>query len=339
MFDTPAPGAPAIDMRMIVDNAIQAAIVIDGNNDIIYFNNAAVRLWGYSRAEVMGRNVKMLIPSEMRANHDSWVTSHRNGGRDKIVGSSREVELQRKDGTRRWAMLALSKTRGDDGEVQYAAFVRDVTEERLQRKAIEKTLEQSFNGVVSIDENNIITFFNRAAERLWGYTAAEVLGRNVRMLVPPVHQSGHDDYVNRHRTTGEDRIVGKNRAVDVHRKDGTIVPATLALAQIELDGGRCAYTAFVQDASASKQKAEALNVLSSLMGDVEGMASKIDSIARMTNLLSLNASIEAARAGDAGKGFAIVAAEIRSLAADSSRIAYDIEALVGKGRQELAAMK
>ena len=87
----------------ILDQAIDAVISIDEKNCVTYFNSAAERLWGYSKAEVLGKNVKMLVPSEIRANHDDYVNNNRKTGQDKIVGTFREVELERKDGQRVWA--------------------------------------------------------------------------------------------------------------------------------------------------------------------------------------------------------------------------------------------
>ena len=81
-------------------------------------------------------------------------------------------------------------------------------------------LEQAIDAVVIIDTKNRVTFYNAAAEALWGYPADEVLGRNVNMLVPPAHRAGHDALVERHRTSQVDRIVGRSRDVTVVRRDG-----------------------------------------------------------------------------------------------------------------------
>ncbi len=69
-------------------------------------------------------------------------------------------------------------------------------------------MDQTVIAVITINDNNDVVYINHAAETLWGYKAEEVLGKNVRMLVPKVHQKNHDSYVNRHRATNEDRIVG-----------------------------------------------------------------------------------------------------------------------------------
>lgn len=328
-----------INLRLVLDQAIDAAILIDDKNCIIYFNAAAQRLWGYDEAEVMGRNVKLLLPGDMRGQHDSWVNRHRRTQRNRIVGSSREMQLERKDGRKVWVSLSLSQVRGEDGALNYAAFVRDVTEDRKNRVAIRQTLENTMDAVVSIDAENMVTFFNAAAEKLWGYKASEVVGQNVKMLVPPQMQGDHDGFVNRHRKTGENRIVGTSREVSIHRKDGQISTAILLLSLIDLDDGTKLYTAFLKDITAQKAMAsQTIKVVQDLLGNIIQFNHRIGSIAQMTNLLSLNASIEAARAGDAGQGFAIVAQEIRKLANQVSAITGEIEDLVESGKSTVQEM-
>ena len=76
---------------------------------------------------------------------------------------------------------------------------------------LKKTLDQTLDAVVIINTRNRITYFNDAAERLWGYTRQEVIGKNVKMLVPSQFQSGHDELVEANRRTGQDKIVGTSR--------------------------------------------------------------------------------------------------------------------------------
>lgn len=90
-------------------------------------------------------------------------------------------------------------------------------------------LAQATDGVIIIDETNRVVFFNTAAERLWGCTAGEVLGRNVKHLVPIEHRARHDGYVNRNRETGQRRIVGTSREVTFVRSNGDYVAAEMSI--------------------------------------------------------------------------------------------------------------
>ncbi|MBE3670385.1 hypothetical protein BOO25_15785 [Vibrio navarrensis] len=250
-----------------LEQAIIAVVTIDHRNHVTFFNKAAEAIWGYSAKEVLGKNVSMLIPTELQANHDKFVNRHREGGEDRIVGSSREVQLKRKDGSLCWVQLSLSKIQVS-GKTHYTAFVRDVSDERDAREMMQQTLEQAIDAVVCIDENNLITFYNKAAERLWGYTKAEVHGKNVKMLVPHAIQANHDNYVNRNRDTGEDKIVGTSREVKIEHKNGSVLWGQLSLSKIRLDN-RTLYTAFVKDVSEAVIRREEMRLLSMVANETD----------------------------------------------------------------------
>lgn len=247
--------------------SILAVVTIDENNNITFYNDAAQALWGYTSKEVLGRNIQMLVPSEHKANHDSYVNSHRKTGVNKIVNSSREVELERKDGKRIWVQLALSQV-VLNGKKHYTAFVRDVTQERESREIVEQTLEQALDAVVCIDEHNNVTLFNASAEKLWGYQRQEVIGQNVKMLVPQAIQPQHDAYVNANRETGVDKIVGTSREVKIERRDGQTLWGRLSLSKVKLND-RTLYTAFIKDVTEEVEQRELQRMLSLVANETD----------------------------------------------------------------------
>ena len=247
--------------------SILAVVTIDENNNITFYNDAAQALWGCTPKEVLGRNIQMLVPSEHKANHDSYVNSHRKTGVNKIVNSSREVELERKDGKRIWVQLALLQV-VLNGKKHYTAFVRDVTQERESREIVEQTLEQALDAVVCIDEHNNVTLFNASAEKLWGYQRQEVIGQNVKMLVPQAIQPQHDAYVNANRETGVDKIVGTSREVKIERRDGQTLWGRLSLSKVKLND-RTLYTAFIKDVTEEVEQRELQRMLSLVANETD----------------------------------------------------------------------
>ena len=102
------------------------------------------------------------------------------------------------------------------------------------------------DAMVVIDERGRITSFSPAAERLFGWTAAEVAGQNVSMLMPEPYRTQHDGYLQRYYATGEKRIIGRGRVVVGERRDGSTFPMELAVGEMTTRGARF-FTGFVRD--------------------------------------------------------------------------------------------
>jgi two-component system sensor kinase FixL len=121
-------------------------------------------------------------------------------------------------------------------------------------------LETSPDGLITIDEEGIVQSFNPAAERMFGYNAAEVIGRNVSCLMPSPYREEHDGYLARFLRTGERRIIGIGREVLGQRKDGTIFPHELTVGEVKA-GGRRLFAGFLKDVSARQQSEQRLQEL------------------------------------------------------------------------------
>jgi len=121
-------------------------------------------------------------------------------------------------------------------------------------------VETSPDGLITIQEDGIIRSFNPAAERMFGYRAAEVIGRNVSSLMPAPYREQHDDYIARYLRTGEKRIIGIGREVSGLRKDGRIFPMELAVGEVQA-GGRRFFAGFVRDISPRRVAEQRLHEL------------------------------------------------------------------------------
>ncbi|MBK9387627.1 MAG: PAS domain S-box protein [Planctomycetes bacterium] len=107
-------------------------------------------------------------------------------------------------------------------------------------------VDHAVDAIISIDCNGVITGFNHAAERLFGYSFEEVQGRNIHMLMPEPYSAEHAGYMRRYFETGERRIIGIGRKVDALKKDGTIFPIDLAVSEA-LIGEERVFTGIVRD--------------------------------------------------------------------------------------------
>ena len=111
------------------------------------------------------------------------------------------------------------------------------------------------DAMIVIDERGIMQSFSAAAERLFGYTAAEVIGKNVKLLMPSPYREDHDSYLQRYLRTGERRIIGIGRVVVGERKDGSTFPMELAVGEMSSSSDRF-FTGFVRDLT-ERQRTEA----------------------------------------------------------------------------------
>src|SRR5579871_6206073 len=136
--------------------------------------------------------------------------------------------------------------------------------ERLQRTRHEAAAREAHlqsildtvpDAMIVIDERGLMQSFSSAAERLFGYSAAEVIGKNVKMMMPAPYRENHDAYIERYRRTGERRIIGIGRVVVGQRKDGSTFPMELAVGEMT-SGKTRFFTGFIRDLT-ERQKAEA----------------------------------------------------------------------------------
>jgi two-component system, LuxR family, sensor kinase FixL len=116
-------------------------------------------------------------------------------------------------------------------------------------------IDNAVDAIAIIDANGIITSFNRAAYRMFGYEPHEVIGSNVSMLMPEPHRTRHDAYIHHYITTAEPRIIGIGRELDARRRDGTAVPIHLSVSEVVVHGQRT-FTGVMRDISIERADKE-----------------------------------------------------------------------------------
>lgn len=128
---------------------------------------------------------------------------------------------------------------------------------RDQHKQLQAVLDTAADGIITINERGIIQSTNPAADLTFGYRAGELLGKNVKALMPEPYFSNHDQYIQNYLTTRQAKIIGIGREVVGLRKDGTVFPLDLAVSEVSLDG-RTLFTGIVRDITEQKQAEQEL---------------------------------------------------------------------------------
>jgi len=238
----------------ILNTTADGIIVIDARGRIEAFNRGAERLFGYPEAEVVGRNVSVLMPSPHHEEHDAYLTRYLTTGEAKIIGLGREVTGRRRDGTLFPVHLSVGEM-SIGGERKFTGMLRDLTrrislEGQLGASEArwQAVIESAVDGIVVIDSHGRIETFNPAAEEMFGYKADEVHGHNVDMLMPSPYREEHDSYLSRYLATGRPKVIGIGREVQGRRKDGSTFPLHLSVGQITI-GGERRFTGILHDLS------------------------------------------------------------------------------------------
>jgi len=165
-----------------------------------------------------------------------------------------QATCRRRDGSTFLAHVTMTALKETDGRITgYACIIRDITDQVTAEQALKareahlrSILETVPDAMVVIDEGGRMQSFSATAERLFGWTAPEVIGENVSILMPEPYCSQHDAYLERYLRTGERRIIGIGRVVVGLRKDGSTFPMELAVGEMRSNDRRY-FTGFIRD--------------------------------------------------------------------------------------------
>ncbi|MFK8067009.1 MAG: PAS domain S-box protein [Gammaproteobacteria bacterium] len=272
-------------LQAVLDGTLDGIISINEKGNIATFNKACENIFGYKVEEVLGRNVKMLMPEPYHNEHDDYLKSYRDTQDKKIIGLGREVEGQRKDGSTFPLDLSVNEIVAQ-GDKMFSGIVRDVSdrkaaEERLKQSLtdlqhsnamseeregrLQAVLDGTVDGIITIDERGTIANYNKACVGIFGYQADEVIGQNVKVLMPEPYHGEHDGYLKSYRDTQDKKIIGIGREVQGQRKDGSTFPLDLSVSEIDVHGKKM-FSGIVRDITERK---EAENKLMHTLEDLQ----------------------------------------------------------------------
>jgi len=179
-------------LARVVESSDDAIVSKDLNGTIVSWNRAAERMFGYTATEAIGQSIRMIIPADRQAEEDMVLGRIRAGQ----AITHFETIRQRKDGTLIPISLTVSPIHDDAGQVIGASKIaRDLSEHaqgETARRRLAAVVESSDDAIIAKDLTSIITSWNPAAERMFGYTAEEAIGKSIRMLIPDELQSEED---------------------------------------------------------------------------------------------------------------------------------------------------
>jgi PAS domain S-box-containing protein len=253
-----------MDASTLIEGLVQAApdaiLVVRDDGRILLANAAAERLFGYTQSELLDAPIEMLLPVAKRALHLQHRARYTRAPRARPMGEGLELRARQKDGTEVPVEISLSPVsahqQASDGEPQSAlvtAFVRDISwrrairahlherdaqlsEERAAHEVARRLaaiVDASDDAVIAKELDGTVTAWNPGAERLYGYSAREMIGQRIHRLAPPERASEIPRLLER---LGQGQRVTRFDTVR-QRKDGSVVDVSLTLSPIQDEAG------------------------------------------------------------------------------------------------------
>lgn len=242
-------------LAAIVDSSDDAIISRRLDGTILTWNRGAERLFGYTAKEVIGRNLRLLIPEGLCKDEEYILAQLVEG---KVVDHFETLSLC-KDGSRVDVSITASPIRDATGNIVGASrLVRDITARKQAEQEIANNsirlkvmIDSTLDGLITIDSQAVIQSLNASAERMFGFTREEAVGRSLEILTPDPFRTADDGYSASDLKIGEVKIIGIGREVTGKRRDGTVFPMDLTVSAFRV-GLESGFVGIVRDISARK---------------------------------------------------------------------------------------
>jgi len=262
---------PRFHLAAIVDSSDDPIISKDLNGTIISWNQAAMRVFGYSAEEIVGQSILRLIPPELHYEEDRILTSLRAGER---IDHFETVRV-RKNGEKLSVSVTISPVRDATGRVIGASkIVRDISERRKaeeSRSRLAAIVDSADDAIISKDLNGIVASWNEGAHRMFGYTASEMVGQPVLRLIPPELHYEEDEILRKLRSGGRiDHYETKRR-----KKNGETLEVSVTISPIRDASGRVIGASKIARDISDRKRIERLLVQSEKLAATGRMAATI----------------------------------------------------------------
>jgi len=226
-------------------------------------NPFAEGLFGYGEGELEGKNVDILVPDALRGTHEKHRTKYHKHPTERVMGAGLDLFAQHKDGTTFPVEISLGHI-DFEGTPLAIAYINNITTRKQVMEAVEEgksrlasIIDTAVDGIITISKRGLVESINPAAARLFGYHPEEVIGNNIKMLMPEPDKSGHDQYLKNYQTTHHRKIIDIGREVTGLKKDGTKFPFHLGVSEVKLKDS-IIYTGILHDLTEKKIAEEQL---------------------------------------------------------------------------------
>ncbi|HEX6299584.1 MAG TPA: PAS domain S-box protein [Acidimicrobiia bacterium] len=245
-------GSSVGSLDAIIRSATDAIVTADSGGDVVTWNPAAERLFGYAESEIVGRSLTTLVPQRFHKAHEAGISRVVETGETRIIGQTVEVWGLHKDGSEFPIELSLA-TWVDGGKRFFSGIIRDISERSAMMRALsvseqrlDAILQSASDAVVSIDASGQVVLWNPRAAEMFGHQPDEMLGKTLDAIIPERFRAAHVEGIRRVGSGGDQHVIGNTVELWGLRNDGTEFPIELSLATWDVDGDRF-YSGIIRD--------------------------------------------------------------------------------------------
>ena len=242
--------------KALLDSAPDAMIIVNREGRIELINAQTEKLFGYTRDELLGKGMDILVPERFRAKHGG----HRQGffysPKTREMGAGLELYALRKDGSEFPVEISLSPLETEEG-VLVSSAIRDVTSRKKADEKFKALLQSAPDAMVIVNQKGEIILVNSQTEKLFGYSTAELLNSKVEMLIPERYRGRHPDHRGGFFADPKLRPMGAGLELYGRRKNGTEFPVEISLSPLQTEDGTLVSSA-IRDVTERKTVEEAL---------------------------------------------------------------------------------
>jgi PAS domain S-box-containing protein len=246
----------------LIESLPGGAYLVDARGKILRWNRYGEAATGYSGDDFARMNQMDLVPPEERARVQAELVTAFQRGHNRV-----ELNILTKNGARVPFLLTAVRIMRDGAPFLVGLGV-DLREQRRAERALKESeerkrviLESSLDAIISIDHLGLVIEWNRAAQEIFGFSSAEVMGKEMATLIVPPHlRESHRKGLARYQETGEGPVLGKRFEFSALRADGSQFPVELTIVHTPF-GGMPTFTAFVRDITSRKRYEEELHRL------------------------------------------------------------------------------
>jgi protein-histidine pros-kinase len=222
--------------RDFLEAAPDAIVIVNPDGKIVVVNSQTEKLFGYSRSELLGQPVELLVPSRYVDRHPEHRAGYFADPKFRSMGSGLELYGLRRDGTEFPVEISLSPLKTESGTLAMSA-IRDITDRKKAEAKFRGLLESAPDAIVIVDRSGLIVLVNAQTERLFGYQRAELLGRAIEILVPDRFRTAHVGHRAGFVRSPGVRPMGAGLELHGRRKDGTEFPVEISLSPLDTEEG------------------------------------------------------------------------------------------------------